>query len=223
MSTVYVFALTNQSAPPFRHGIRRIEFIEVGGIHAAVERAAGRPAVSEEALRAQHEIVMKIAESVDAIVPARFGALLESGELASLVSMRLARIRKTLELVSGRVQMTVRVFTGLPPSPRLRRTAVASAEAGYGRSSGTEYLEQRRRDAAAALTGDAAAISAAVRGLVGEERTDRGQGRIDCTLYHLVDRGVLPRYERAIEPFKSSAVAITGPWPPFAFVPDLWS
>jgi Gas vesicle synthesis protein GvpL/GvpF len=223
MSTVYVFALTNQSAPPFRHGNRRIEFIEVGGVHAAVERAARRPAVSEDALRAQHEIVTKIAESVDAILPARFGALLDSAELASLVSMRLAPITKTLELVSGRVQMTVRVFTGLPPSPRRRRPAVASAETGHGRPSGTEYLEQRRRDAAAALTGEAASISAAVRGLVTDERTACGQGRDEWTLYHLVDRGVLPRYERAIEPFKSSAVAVTGPWPPFAFVPDLWS
>ncbi len=230
MSALYVFALTNQAAPPLRHGHRLIEFIDVGGIHAAVERVASRPAVSEAELRVQHDIVMKIAASVDAILPARFGALLDREELESLVRMRLASIRETLELVSGRVQMTVRVFSsaerpvsGLPPSPRLRRTAVASAEAGHGRPTGAEYLEQRRRETSPALSGQAAAISGAVRDLVHGERSGRGHGHVECTLYHLVDAGVVPQYERAMEAFKSSAVTVTGPWPPFAFVPDLWS
>jgi hypothetical protein len=222
MSPLYVFAFTSTAAPPLRHGSRRIEFIEVAGIHAAVERVTERPAVSEAALRVQHEIVMKIAEAVDAVLPARFGALLDREELEGLVLARLDPIKKALELVSGRVQMTVRVFTSGRPagtyeSPRARRTNGADRP-----SSGTAYLEQRRREAAGPLTGAAEAISRAASGLIRAERSQRGEGRIEWTLYHLVDRQVVPQYERAMEPFKSEAVAATGPWPPFAFVPDLW-
>jgi hypothetical protein len=45
---------------------------------------------------------------------------------------------------------------------------------------------------------------------------------VGWTLYHLVDRTAVPDYIRAVEPFRSSAIVVSGPWPPFAFVPDLW-
>jgi len=216
MSAFYVFALTSGAAPTLRHANRRIEFVEVAGVHAAIERVARRPEISEEALRAQHDIVMKIAGSVEAILPVRFGALVDDLELEKLVSMRLGPIRQTLERVAGRVQMSVRVFaSGAAPAPR--------AEAAQEPASGAAYLEQRRRDAAGVPAGEAAAISRAVRAIVADERTQRGQGRIEWTLYHLVDRSALPQYENAIAAFASPTVAISGPWPPFAFVPDLWS
>lgn len=215
MSALYVFALTGGPARPLRHGNRRIEFIEIKGIHAAVERITRPPAVSEAALRAQHEIVMEIARAVDAIVPARFGAVVERQELEALVSSRRGPLREALDLVAGRVQMTVRGFE--------EAAGVASA-AGLpaNRTSGTAYLEQRRRDAAAPLEQEAAEISRVVRPFVHQERTQAGQSRIRWTLYHLVDRGVVADYERAVTPFTSQSVSVSGPWPPFAFVPDLW-
>jgi hypothetical protein len=216
MSALYVFALTSGPAPALRHANRRIEFVEVAGVHAAIERVARRPEISEEALRSQHDIVMKIAGSVNAILPVRFGAFVDDRELDTIVSMRLGPIRETLEKVAGRVQMTVRVFaSGGSPAPR--------AEPGREQGSGAAYLEKRRQDATGVPTGEAAAISQAVRTLVADERTQRGQGRMRWTLYHLVDRSVLPQYERTIAPFVSPIVAVSGPWPPFAFVPDLWS
>jgi hypothetical protein len=220
MSALYVFAFTDRAARPLRHGARRIEFIDVAGIHAAVERVSARPSVSEAALRAQHAIVMQIAASVEAILPARFGALLDREELEALVAMRREPIMQALQLVSGRTQMTVRVFTsaGAPESPHAaevdeRRTAI----------SGSAYLEQRRRETAAPLSALALEIRGAVRDLVHAERTDRGHGRVDWTLYHLIDRSVVPQYEKAIDRLRSSSVVVTGPWPPFAFVPDLWA
>jgi hypothetical protein len=222
MSLLYVFAFTNTSAPALRHGSRRIEFIELSGIHAAVERVAERPAVSEAALRAQHEIVMKIANTVDAVLPARFGALLDTRELEAIVSTRLAPITKTLELVSGRVQMTVRVFASGKPARARESPSEEPSTGAEAPATGTAYLEQRRRERAAPLTGTAGTISRAMAGLVQAERSQPGEGRVEWTLYHLVDRQVLPQYERAMEPFKSPRITVTGPWPPFAFVPDLW-
>jgi len=216
MSAFYVFALTGQAAPPLRHANRRIEFVKVAGVHAAVERVGRRPPVSEAALRTQHEIVIKIAGAVDAILPVRFGALVDSRELEAVVSMRLGSIRKTLELVAGRVQMTVRIFASRDANPERDESRPRAG-------GGAAYLDERRRQAAAVPTGDAAEISRAVRGLVADERVHSGDGRVKWMLYHLIDRSALPEYRRAVAPFESSNVAISGPWPPFAFVPDLWS
>ena len=221
MSALYVFAFTDRAARPLRHGARRIEFIDVAGIHAAVEHVSARPSVSEAALRAQHTIVMQIAASVEAILPARFGALLDREELEALVAMRRESIVQALQLVSGRTQMTVRVFTsaGAPGSPH----AAGVDEQGTALS-GSAYLEQRRRRAAVPpLSALARSLSGAVRHLVHAERTERGHGRVDWTLYHLIDRSVVRQYEKALDRLRSSSVVVTGPWPPFAFVPDLWA
>jgi hypothetical protein len=215
MSACYVFALTSGPAPALRHANHRIEFVEVAGVHAAIERVARRPAISEEALRAQHDIVMKIAASVEAILPVRFGALVDDRELETIVSMRIRPIREALERVAGRVQMSVRVFAS-------DSAAAPLVEPAREPGSGAAYLEQRRQNATGVPTGQVAIISQAMRAFVADERTERGQGRMRWTLYHLVDRSAVPQYERAIEAFASSTVAVSGPWPPFAFVPELW-
>lgn len=217
MSALYVFALTNQSAPPLQHLGHRIEFVGVSGIYAAVERVEAPPVLSEAALRAQHDIVLKIAAAVDATLPARFGAVVDRQELEQLVSMRQATIGKALELVAGRVQMTVRAFTADAPAARSETTAVEH------HASGTAYLEQRRAATTALPAGPSRAMADALRPFVVSERLERGQGRVEWTMYHLVDRGAIPEYKRAAAEFESSAIAVTGPWPPFAFAPDLWA
>lgn len=218
MSALYVFALTNQAAPPLNYQAHRIDFVEVAGIYAAVEEVETRPQMSESALRVQHEIVQAIAGSVAAILPARFGAFLDATELKQLVTMRRGPIDKALELVSRRAQMTVRVFSTEPASAVVRPAAAERA------ISGTAYLEQRRREASGAgLRAPATALAAAVRPLVVSERIERGQGRVEWTMYHLVNRDAADDYRRTAAPFESAAIAVTGPWPPFAFVPDLWT
>ena len=216
MMPLYVFALTNQPGPALHYGRRRIHFVEIDGVHVAIERVARRPSMSEAALRSQHEIVSRLAESVDAILPARFGAFVEPAELEALVALRRERIVRTLALVSGRTQMTVRTFR--PGSPEQSRGAQRVSTKAV---SGTEYLVQRR-GAIPQLEGAAASISAALAPLVRAERRSPGEGRVEWPLYHLVDRTTLPRYQREIAAFTSPAVSVTGPWPPFAFAPDLW-
>jgi len=219
MSALYVFALTDRAARPLRHGRRRIEFIDLAGIHAAVEHVSARPSLSETALRAQHAIVMQIAASVDAILPARFGALLDRKELEALVAMRREPILQALQFVSGRTQMTVRIFTS---AGTLETPHAAAVDARRAAMTGSAYLEQRRREAAAPLSALAVELSGAVRDFVHAERTERGHGRVDGTLYHLIDQRLVSQYRKAIDRLRSSSVVVTGPWPPFAFVPDLW-
>ena len=212
---VCVLAFTSGPARPLRRAGRRVEFIEVAGLHAAIERVTEAPPVTENELRAQHDIVMKIADSVNAILPVRFGAILEVRELETLVAMRGDPIRKALDRVSGRIQMTVRVFDSGAGTP-------ARVEPDTNPLGGAAYLERRRAQVTAIPDGEAASVSEAIRGLVAEERTERGQRRLQWTLYHLVDRSVLPQYEQAMTTFVSPTISVSGPWPPFAFVPDLW-
>ena len=72
MSAIYVYALQD------RPGRKRvllghvIEIIPVDGIYAAVERRSAVPRMSEAALRVQHQIVVRLGRTADAILPARF-------------------------------------------------------------------------------------------------------------------------------------------------------
>ncbi len=217
MSAIYVYALQD------RPGRRRvllghvIEIIPVEGIYAAIERRAAVPRMSEAALRVQHQIVVRLGRTADAILPARFGAVLDAKELQRVVRLRRGVLVKGFEQVRGREQMTVRIF-----GPVRRPGIGAPLKA----RSGTEYLGQRRTSRAT-LPRSAALISRAVRGLVSAEQIGGARGSIQATLNHLVTRGRATEYKALVRGTVAGmgsrvTVTVSGPWPPFAFVPDLW-
>ena len=215
MSALYVFALTRDVAAPFEFDGHRIEFIGSSGIGAAVERVAGRPQVSEATLRTQHEIVMRIWAYVDALLPAKFGAFVDARELEEILAIRREAITKALDLVHGRVQMTIRI----------RETAAAGRVAVAGSrdaTSGTAYLAARRAAVVHAVSPGAASMTAAVRHLIVAERSESGQGQSPPSIYHLIERRHLNQYQAALSSVESSIMTVSGPWPPFAFAPDLW-
>jgi len=216
MSAIYVFALTRDIAAPFEFDGHRIEFIAFSGLGAAVERGVERPQVSEAALRTQHEIVMRISTYVDEVLPARFGAFVDDRELDQLLAMRRDVIQQALDLVHGRVQMTIRMREGSGAAVRPDGAGFAAA------TSGTAYLEARRAAAVQTLPPNAASMTAAVRHLVAAERSERGQGRSAASVYHLIERRDVTQYRAALSSVESSVITVSGPWPPFAFAPDLW-
>lgn len=216
MSAFNVFALTRQAVAPFELDGHRVELVDAGGgVFAAVERIAERPRVSEAALRAQHDVVMQLAAAVDELLPARFGSFMDEGELRQLLALRRKIIDEALDLVRGRVQMTVRLkedaAASSPPAPALT-----------ARTSGTAYLEARRAAAAPRLPMSATALSAAVGHLVVAERAERSPGLHSASIYHLVAKEDVPRYTSAIWHLGAPDLSFSGPWPPFAFAPDLW-
>ena len=215
MQAVYVFALTSHTVPSFAVGRHRIEFLDVDGVHAAIERRAERPTVSESSLRTQHEIVTRLFDGIAAVIPARFGAFIEEGELHEILAMRRSVIMDTLSLVHGRVQMTLR-FRGVSASnPARERAARRTA------MTGTAYLEARL-SAARTMPSEARVVRQAVTPLAIAERSDAGTDRAPSTLYHLIDRGKVTAYSDRISSLQLPAVTVTGPWPAFAFAPDLW-
>lgn len=209
MNHVYVVALTSHHAPSLNVQGHRIEFIAVDGVFAAIERRSAAPAISEAELRSQHDVVTAIFNQTDDLLPVRFGAWIDREELAAVVSRQKSAILDALQLVRGRVQMTIR----FDAATRRDRSAGARAE------SGTDYL-RARRDAEHWVPKEAAALRSAVRDFVVAERVSPASERT-AALYHLISRDVVTAYMAATGSFEPVA-RVTGPWPPFAFAPDPW-
>jgi hypothetical protein len=218
MSGLYVFGLVGQRSAPFVAAGHRIEFVKADDVYAAVERVSRPPAVSEETLRRQHDVVARIAGRVEALLPARFGAFVDARELRAVVAGRRDAILEALALVQGRTQMTVRLLgPGLP----------AAAPPETHATTGTEYLASRMASVASPpMPAALSAVADAVRSVVFMERAEAGRGRVIATVYHLLDKNMVEDYKTALAPIPpptgNQALSVTGPWAPFAFAPDLW-
>ena len=215
MASLYVHALTDVPLGAWNDGRRRIESLAVEGLFAVCERRSTSPPISEAELRWQHAIVQRIAEAVPAALPARFGSLVDEAELALMIRDRRDVIRAALDRVRGRVQMTVRIVIddacrpALTPSQPLRRARPGRA-----------YLEARLRRASPPVPPRTRKALKAVARWVVEERRTRTVERL-VTVYHLVRREDVSTYEAALAEAGVEGMRVTGPWPPFAFVPEL--
>jgi hypothetical protein len=208
----YVYALTDAARPArFRSGKRTLHALEVKGVAAIVEAVRERPPATEETLREQHATVTRLARRFDALLPVRFGAVFARHDLAARMQSDHDVMRRALDRVRGRVQMTIRLH-GAPPAP-LPRDA-----------SGTAWLVARtERDRL--LRRAAAQVRRAVSPFVEEERIDPGKGELQGTVYHLVKSQHVERYTSAITAVALALapirLTVTGPWPVFAFGPEL--
>ncbi|MFP5287311.1 MAG: GvpL/GvpF family gas vesicle protein, partial [Thermoanaerobaculia bacterium] len=111
---------------------------------------------------------------------------------------------QALKKVRGCVQMTLRVFGDPAPMPELQG------------GPGTRYLEARRR---AYSLPEAGPLLERLNPLVQAERIERKeQGNLLGTVYHLVRREHVPAYQEAAQ---DRRVAVSGPFPPYAFAPGL--
>lgn len=203
---LYVLALTDSPVGLREAGGRRLHLMSVGGIHVVCERRSEVPRASEAELRAQHALVLELAGRVRAILPARFGTLLEAAALRRVLRTHRDDIRQALDLVRDRVQVTIRV-TGRRPVAPARRPL-----------SGQAYLEAKRRAGIPRLPKAAASVLASVAHFVVDERRQPGAGPLLATVYHLVAVDDIPRYMPLVAR-RPRSMTVTGPWPPFAFTP----
>lgn len=204
---LYVLAFTDERPRP-APAAARFTLVNVEGIIAVCERRTARPPLTDAALRRQHRAVVDIARRTPAVLPVRFGALVAKRELTAAVRAHRQTLSRALDEVRGRVQMTLRILGAAPPAP-------APA------TSGRQYLETRRRVLDPPLPESVERLLAAVRPLTAAERREPGAAGLLLTIYHLIaaehaeaylarTRGAAPR------------IVATGPWPPFAFTPQLW-
>ena len=204
-----VYALATGPLPRrIRVAGRSIHVLRVGSVAVAV----GTPLDLhvEEGLRDQHAIVIALAQQFDPILPVRFGARMTRARIAQVIEPSAGALLRALAHVRGRQQVTLRLMGPLAP-------AISPA------TSGTEYLA--RRLAAQAFPPETSPLQDAVRPFVVDQRIHPGRGGIRLTVFHLVNKESAPAYIRAaqsvaakIDPWR---VSISGPWPPFAFGPEL--
>jgi hypothetical protein len=169
------------------------------------------PPLSADALRAHEAAVRAIADRSMACLPARFGAGAAGVDaLARWAAAREPQLLDALEQVRGREQMTIRLH------------GPATAPAAPAGGPGTRYLEERRR---ARSVPELDPLRAALADLLRAERVERheGEGSLLASAYHLIDRGAAPEYVKAVERTALAPLQakVSGPWPAWAFAPEL--
>ena len=193
---------------------RRLNCIAIGGIDAIVERSS-TPGRNLEDIELQHRIVSRLAARATALLPARFGSVVTEGALRALVTERHDEVEGALRLVRNCEQMTLRVFG----------PAEHEGAADPPSGSGTAYLA-RRREHAHQRPPELEIIRRELGALARAERAEAGDRGVRLVVYHLVARRQVSRYRRrasVLQPLLAPyAVTVTGPWPVFAFAPELF-
>jgi hypothetical protein len=119
-----------------------------------------------------------------------------------------------LRRVSGRVQMTLRILADIPDTLPVAPRPL----------SGTEYLAQRRAVAASADP-SVRALRQAAAPFVVEEKVEAANGSVPETVFHLIEQSKVDAYVNTVEPLARrlgpNRIVVTGPWPAFAFGPEV--
>jgi hypothetical protein len=231
---LYVFALID-AAPAGASGRglgSSLTFRRVAGAFAAVERRADVPPVEMGLLAAHQRIVERLADRVSAILPVRFGTLLTIEELEEALAERDEELADALDFVRGRRQMTWRVrrpTTGdrgpktEGQGPKIEGRG-PKAEGGPAKSPGTQYLLRAREAATTTASPAFRSVRERIGPFAAAERYQRPTDALPESFYHLVDSTHMDHYKRTARELleSTSSLTMSGPWAPYAFVPDLF-
>lgn len=210
---LYVHALADASVVTWKDvDGRRIDSLEVDGIFVIAERRETAPVLTERELQRQHDIVLRIAAAVPAVIPARFGSLVDEAELSAILRARHDVIQATLDHVRDKVQMTLRMSAEKPPPVTAPISSVT----------GRDYLSRRRDALFPTPPAYAEPALRELRSFVRDVRTKRSE-RGELTLYHLIRRADVDDYRHALASVATSGIVVSGPFAPFAFAPDLFA
>jgi hypothetical protein len=224
--SLLVYALASREVGPLRlRGVRaeHLETVRVGPIDAIVGTMTTPPRPTARVLRQYDHAIRALWARRFAVLPARFPSVMrDRSELELTLRVRQSTFRRQLALVRHRAQMTVRLVPGSgvrgvgsgPQGPRSARSP--------GPSRGTRYLMHRAGVARLEHISDIGVLRAAVKPWIRAERADAHAGV--ATVYHLVPRTSVPRYQEAIARAAAAAhmrVQVSGPWPAYAFA-EAW-
>jgi gas vesicle protein GvpL/GvpF len=224
---LYVYAIVSPDSgvdARFRRGVaeERPRLVARGRLGAIVGGVAAVPAPSDAAVRKHDAIVRHASRRWTATLPVRFGTVVEDERaLWKLLASRSSALRRRLERVRGRVQMTVRIFGAA--------TASTAARQDDGRRPddrpGTTYLKRASADEVRARAlPQFDPVRVALRGIVHEERVaPHASPPLVASVFHLIDRSRAAAYRRRAEAAAAGAsfrATISGPFPPYAFGPE---
>ena len=197
----------------------------IPGGFAVVERRADVPPAEFGSLKRHHDVVVDIARRVRAILPVRFGTLLDDDAIDEVLDEREHEIREAFDIVRDRVQYTW----------RRRKTADAAqkGDAGVAKTgrkaselralTGAEYLKRAAKVARPVPPAAWRSVRAKLAPLVTAERYQAAGPVVPETLYHLVARDASARYATIGSAIVHAdpRLTMTGPVPPFAFAPEM--
>jgi hypothetical protein len=212
-----------------RAGSARLRAVTAATTSAVVAECAAPLPPTVPALRAHDAVVRRTARIAPAVLPVRFGTLVASDR--SLVAMLDAwsdELLSALALVDQRCQMTLRLFApaGVVSPPEERAADLDTSSDRAHPHPGTSYLEGLARAQARAQSApELEPLREALAPIVAAERITRhDRGPLLLTAYHLIPRGAAPAYRMLLRRHAAllhTRAVVSGPWPPYAFVPEL--
>jgi Gas vesicle synthesis protein GvpL/GvpF len=213
-------------------GVRgaKVRSVSAGATSAVVAECKGPLSPTARALRGHDTVVRRIARVAPAVLPVRFGTLVDSDRsLVALLEAWSEDLQKALALVDRHSQMTLRLFA-------LAGTPAPSEQSGPGEEAdeadeaaahpGTSYLTRRARAHAIAQSApELEPLRDTFASIVAAERIVRhDHGPLVLTAYHLIPRSSVTTYRRLLQRHAAALpyrAVLSGPWPPYAFVPEL--
>ena len=217
---LYVFALADQVPDrPLGKGIGfPLSVRRLPGCAAVVERRADVPPIELGALKSHDRVVSAVWKLVPAVLPVRFGTLLDPEELRDALEGREEELDEAFAGVRDRGQFTWRART-----PARARSIGSPLAEGRTPESGTDYLRRVARRVLPAPPKRYDALRAALKPFIVRERFDPARGAAPERLYHLVEKTRMDEYAAIARglPAGPSALSLTGPWPPYAFAPEI--
>jgi gas vesicle protein GvpL/GvpF len=222
VSGLYVYALLDGPPRAAVTGLAAepLHMVTLGNFVAAVGEMADAPTVEAHTLRGHDAVVRALAASADAVLPARFGCFVaDEAALREALLPRARELDDALRLVRGCEQMTVRVY-GDPAAEPADEPAPAAGP-------GTDYLVGRLRERRRArAVPELDPVRPALASLVRDERAQRHHTPpLLASVYHLIERGRAEAYRDAVAragvSLGSVRLTTSGPWPPYAFAPEV--
>jgi hypothetical protein len=210
-----------------RAGGARLRAVNAAATSAMDAERAGPVLPTVRALRAHDAVVRRTARIAPAVLPVRFGTLVASDDsLVALLDEWSDELLTALALVDRRCQMTLRLFAPAGAVSPPEESGAPENGAVEGALPGTSYLEGRARAQARAQSApELDPLREALASIVAAERITRhDQGPLLLTAYHLIPRGSAPAYRKLLQRHAGllhARATVSGPWPPYAFVPEL--
>jgi len=207
--TLCVYAITATPCALVVSGVR-LHSVGSGHVWATAAPVRRPPALTSASLRRYERTISAIADSSPALLPVRFGTVMEETELLAILRSRRMALAAALRQVRGHVQMTVRLITPASPPDETAGTR--------GSRSGRDYLTARAAAASSRKIPGFASVRTILERWIKEERVERTSGV--TSIYHLVPRRAAGPYRQAVVAALQDAglrAVVSGPFPPYAF------
>ena len=224
---IYCLAAGIDALPHPLRGIAggEVRLLKAGEFSVVVSEFSGdQAAVNRENVLAHAAVVGNVLELTTPL-PFRFGAVVTQQQLESFVIARHDALKARLDLVSGCVEMSVKVISSANDG-RQRQPEEQSTE--LEDKPGTAFLLEKQREllGSEARTAEAQQIASwlqtQIGALIRDTRTNTNlTDKLLLAASHLVERGVVEQYRARLRSARLERpeldLLVSGPWPPYSF------